>query len=448
MSRTTRQARRGRLSRWPTAITAACLLGLVATAGAAQAGSVTPARSARAQVTAARSGRSQAPPENMSPATHHLMLAQIPLDNAATRIRRVAAGPGAGHDGLVQIAVDDAAHRLTVYWHGKVPADLRRLLDSLSRHLTIRVVAARYSAAELSQAVSQVMQARSGLSITQAGPLTDGSGIRVGVAGAVPAISRLRALRLRVPVTLIHRSAARAATCYATLNQTVGSDNIGQPSRCDDLSPGFWGGAVLINANHGNGCSTGFGMHSTVDSKTYLVTASHCGNLGEPFLNGQLGETVGSVYLEKHSHDDAAVLANSGNQYYDGAGIYQGDTHHSKFVGGEQPSNVGDLLCESGAYGGVMCGIQVFALNLTMSYLDEDTGTTITVVNVAEMSKGFGGDNNGFLTPGDSGGPVFSLASNNRVTAKGINLAIDASDNYYMTIDWVSADFKVTVNTG
>jgi hypothetical protein len=45
-------------------------------------------------------------------------------------------------------------------------------------------------------------------------------------------------------------------------------------------------------------------------------------------------------------------------------------------------------------------------------------------------------------------GPVFSVASNNRVTAKGINLAIDFSDNYYMTIDWVSADFKVTVNTG
>jgi hypothetical protein len=85
---------------------------------------------------------------------------------------------------------------------------------------------------------------------------------------------------------------------------------------------------------------------------------------------------------------------------------------------------------------------------LTLSYYDDDAGEYITVSNVAETTKGSGGYGNGLLTPGDSGGPVFSLASAGHVTAKGLNLAVNSTNNFFMTIDWVSSDFKVSVNTG
>jgi hypothetical protein len=391
-----------------------------------------------------------ATPDGMSASTYRLMLAQIPLDAAATKIRHAAAHLPATGGSLDQIAVDDAHHRLTVYWHGKVPPAIKQLLASLRRHVGIEVAAARYSAAQLDQAVAQAMHARSGVPVTGAGPLTDGSGIQVFVGGARPTISARTLLGVTVPVKFVTMTAPRPATCWSTSGSTVPGDTLSAPARCNDLSPGYWGGAVIINQTYGNGCSTGFGVHSTVDSKTYMLTDSHCGNTGDSFNNGQRNQTLGSIYLENHGHDDAAIQASVGNAYYDGSGIYQGDTHNAKLVSGEQPSSVGDRLCESGAYGGVICALQIpqNGLNLTLSYYDDDAGEYITVSNVAETTKGSGGYGNGLLTPGDSGGPVFSLASAGHVTAKGLNLAVNSTNNFFMTIDWVSSDFKVSVNTG
>jgi hypothetical protein len=270
----------------------------------------------------------------------------------------------------------------------------------------------------------------------------------VGVTGALPGASAQIRLRAGMPVTFVHSSPPRAATCWKTAGQSVPGDTLSAPARCNDLYPGYWGGAVIINQTWGNGCSTGFGVHSTVDSKTYMLTDSHCGNAGDYFDNGQQNQSLGYIYGENHGHDDAAILANVGNRYYDGAGIYQGDTHNTKLVSGQQPSSVGDYLCESGAYGGVICNLKIIALNLTLTYYDEDAGQNITVTRVAETTRGSGGYGNGLLTPGDSGGPVFSLAAAGHVTAKGLNLAVSSTNNYFMTIDWISSDFKVTVNTG
>jgi hypothetical protein len=399
----------------------------------------------------AMAGASPAPraviPDGMSALTYHRMVAQIPLDDAATRIRQAVARPGQGHAGLVQIWVDDDHNQLTVYWHGTVPADIARLLASLRHRVQVRVAAARYSTAQLDQAVSRVFRSQPGVRVTMAGPLPDGSGIEVGIAGTARAAAALRLPHMGVAVKIVTRPPLRPATCHQNSAKTVPSDTLGPPARCNDLPPGFWGGAVIINQVHGNGCSTGFGVHSTVDSKQYMLTASHCGNDRDSFKNGQETQTLGNMYGENHAHDDGAILTSPGNAYYDGPGIFKGDTHNTKLVAGEQPSNKGDWVCESGAYGGVMCSMQITALNLTYSEYDPDDGNTYIVSRIAETTLGSGGDNGGLLTDGDSGGPVFSLAANNKVTAKGINLGVGAS-NDFMTIDWVSSDFKVQVNTG
>jgi hypothetical protein len=153
----------------------------------------------------------------------------------------------------------------------------------------------------LDQAVAQVMHARSGVPITGAGPLTDGSGIQVFVAGARPAISPQALFRVSVPVKFATMTSPRPAACWANSGQTVPGDTLSAPARCNDMSPGYWGGAVIINQTYGNGCSTGFGVHSTVDSKTYMLTDSHCGNAGDSFTNGQQNQTLGSIYGENHT---------------------------------------------------------------------------------------------------------------------------------------------------
>src|SRR5215469_3944427 len=135
-------------------------------------------------------------PYGMSPITYHRMLAQIPLDAAAEQIRRAAARPGAGHAGFVQIKVDADHAMLTVYWHGRVPADMQRLFAALRNRIRVAVVPARYSVAQLEQAVTQVLHSHSGLTITgPVGPLADGSGIQVGVANRIPALTGAAARR-------------------------------------------------------------------------------------------------------------------------------------------------------------------------------------------------------------------------------------------------------------
>src|SRR5215469_5537801 len=57
-------------------------------------------------------------PFGMSALTYHRMVAQIPLDRAATRIRAAVARPGTGHAGFVEVWVDADHHLVTVYWHG------------------------------------------------------------------------------------------------------------------------------------------------------------------------------------------------------------------------------------------------------------------------------------------------------------------------------------------
>jgi hypothetical protein len=369
----------------------------------------------------------QAPPDGMSASTYHRMLAQIPLENAAARIRRAVARPGTGHNGFVEIWINADRNQVTVYWHGPVPADIKNLFASLRKRMRVDVAAARYSSAQLQQAVNHVMRGSYRARVVVAGPLPDGSGIQVGVSGAVPAIPAQRLFRVSVPIRVWPGASSR------------------EESRNDDM-PQFWGGAVL---NTTDDCSTGFGVHSTVDSRVYMLTAGHCGTIGQSFTNGTGSETLGKMTHNSAKHDDAMIETNSGNAYYDGPGINQGDTSNFKVVAGQAPSAVGEWLCESGAMGGVKCGLQVACLN-------QQIGSNVNVAFASPISgnrcnPGATSDS-AFPVAGDSGGPVFSAAANNKVTAKGIvkgvTIAYGSQFMAFNTIDWISRDFLVTVNTG
>jgi hypothetical protein len=72
---------------------------------------------------------------------------------------------------------------------------------------------------------------------------------------------------------------------------------------------------------------------------------------------------IGAITDVPGEHDWAAIPAGTGDQIYYGPGIYSGDTHATRTVAGQHATSVGDSLCESGSFGGLLCNFTVSALN-------------------------------------------------------------------------------------
>jgi hypothetical protein len=392
-------------------------------------------------------------PDGMSQAMYHQMMAQIPLERVADQIQAAAARPGAGHDGFFDTWLDVDHHTVTVYWHGTMPGDIAALIAGLrSPSVTVRVASARYSMTELTAAV------RRGL--TQPGvlsgqPLNDGSGIQLNLAQAGPAthaglagaaapdLGSTLTASLGVPV----RTGTGGPVTFQATCVFSGGTALAAPSRCDDRQPGYWGGNVIINTANGSGCSSAFGMHSVSTGLLYLATAAHCSENasgtpvnGVTFTNGDRTQTVGTSVDVPGPHDEALIGTSSGNQYYDGPGIYAGDTHNTKRVVGQGGVSINQSLCESGAFGGVICGFTVEAINVS------PTGDPFNSLTEAVSTTGR------YTIAGDSGGPWFTLAGTGTVTARGIHegLTIDGAGNQvelFTPITVLANDSGVAVNT-
>jgi hypothetical protein len=349
-------------------VLAASVACLVASASAVSVAAGRPARTHPAHHPALLAGR---PPDGMSWRMYHLMQAQQPLDAAAAQIQALSAKPGPAHVGFFETKVEPSLGILTVYWHGPVPANAQRLISWLRAKVEIRVVKTRYSLAALNRAVLTAIHASR--RVTGGWPATDGSGIDVGVrrTSARSAASLAAALRSRlgVPVTAVPAGADQLQACAVPGSNT----NLGPGSRCDDLE-NFWGGDVIQSPFVF--CTGGFGVHNSSGGE-YLLTAAHCAYNGSGYANGitfHNGQTSGSVHYQlvgnitdvPGPHDAAVIPTGTGAQYYDGPGIFNGDTTNTKFVSGQQATSVGDSLCESGAFGGVLCGFIVRQLNVSL----------------------------------------------------------------------------------
>jgi hypothetical protein len=389
----------------------------------------------------AHPARPGSPPYGMSWRVYHLMLAQQPLDAAATSIQALAAKPGPAHAGFFETAVDASQHVLTVYWHGPVPANVQRLISGLQTKITIRVVKTRYSLAALNRDVRAAIH--SGRGVVGGYPMTDGSGIVLGVHASNPryGTSVASALRSRFGVPVV---VTRGALDHPQYCAPYSSDPLGPGSRCNDW-PAFWGGDVIQSSYVY--CTGGFGVHDRYGYQ-YLITAAHCAYNGSGYVNGitfhngqdpSHWKLIGNITDVPGPHDWAVIPASSGNQYYDGPGIYNGDTYRTKTVHAQQGTSVGDWLCESGAFGGVLCSMRAVALN----YSDG------TWNSMALASSGTGN----LTADGDSGGPWFSLYSGcSCVWAKGIHHGLywngSAWDEVFTPITVATYDNGITVNTG
>jgi hypothetical protein len=346
--------------------------------------------------------------------------------------------------GFTDIVVDpdpDHSH-LRLYWKGKLPQRVERILAHLPKGVTADVVAAQYSKAELHAARNRLLKGgkpvdlrlsagSTPLRITSIGPAGDGSGLVIGY-DEDRGVGRRDAMD---PLTNSSRqtrsSQVRAITAHMTgVNvQVVYKPLVEDTSRQQDSSP-WYGGAALKNPGGGI-CSSGFAVTSTTTSWTgspYLLTSAyHCGptNAAEWHTwwgNVQIG--YGDLYQSSGPDDVIGIVPDSGAT---GGRLYDGpptDTSgYSKAVVGWGHNNRGEYVCTDGANGGVHCNVQISQTDIGV------TGGNGIYRPITDLAYATSGTPGGVAAVnGDSGGPVFAGVNNYTADeARGTITALDTT---------------------
>ncbi|MFI7452880.1 hypothetical protein ACIBQX_35725 [Nonomuraea sp. NPDC049714] len=324
------------------------------------------------------------------------MLAQRPAAEVAHEIRMAVEKEG--RTGLAGIALDGAA--LDVWWKGKLPDPIRRIIDSAT-DVKISVHGAAYSQNDLTKAAAALeadMRDNPQSSLHSIRYLVDGSGVTVETT-AKEADIRATLVRLagRLPVKVITSPEWRAHTWR-------------QGDTMD-----FWGGGRIINKTAGSGCSAGF----AVAGGAGMLTAGHCGQRGNEFTNGDLSVTFGWARNKHTAHDLLLIPTNAEGRIYFGDADAIKSVEMSKAVVGWDWAWPGELVCQSGATSGTVCGTRN-----TDTYAMSYCPSNIPGLCLSDMILGENIANVVASRPGDSGGPVFTFASGEsgepRVIAKGI----------------------------
>jgi streptogrisin D len=314
----------------------------------------------------------------LAPADAQRMATQRPLVAAASVVRwELERHAYAGSAGIV--LEDDA---VALWWKGEVPAAMRRVLDRAARTAPIRVRTADHSVAELRGAAGRLRAAWPGgdAAIEAIKLRPDGSGLVV----SVPAAARPVAVpSVGVPVDVASEAPLRPV------------------SRDDDFAP-WKGGATIVNRDQGTACTSGFGVRN--GSASYILTAGHCGQSGQHFTDAR-GEAIGTIGPRNQDHDVELVPTSSVDGY-----VYIGTPTDGTvaLVQGWDWTFVGEYLCQSGVSSSRDLGRPVCNLKVLFFYSDRED------LVEAEQTEG-----QPAARPGDSGGPIYSVAANGKIVAKG-----------------------------
>ncbi|GAA2516379.1 hypothetical protein [Pilimelia columellifera] len=317
-----------------------------------------------------------------------------------------------GDSGYAGLITDPANSHITLYWHGLVPDSVTQATKNDSDVTVAVVPSAKYSYQRLLKARDEVITNRltiDGTEVVSAGPLGDGSGLRVGVKGD----------EVMVAGAAIQ---AQISTAAGGVSVTVVSENpeisVAGPDTVDSLrrsildrkSDPAYGGARWKPNNRG-GCSEGFTLGEKVNSA--MATAAHCIDLNEDAYSWN-GQQYGKV-SDRYTNRDIAVIRPtmlSGPAFFQPS-MFWGDHNRQSLrpVSGLSGNHLGMLTCSSGAYSGTICDIKIVATGTTHCYPDKFCAYGLVDVQTINGGPVWG--------PGDSGGPI-STSNDETLYANGI----------------------------
>jgi hypothetical protein len=304
------------------------------------------------------------------------------------RLRQVAdrlrgATDDGQRSGFAGIELSVERRVVTLHWQGKLPSNIDGLVATQRVHAQVEVKPARYSRQQLMAVADRIVKDstnKTGARVVRVAVPVDGHALEVGVENA--AQQRLQLAASAGDVEVVVSDDKPAQTLY---------------SRVAD-SPPFWGGARTINQNTGWGCSTGFAVNK--DGFTAMLSAGHCGDIGDTFTNGDGSYSLGQVIEKSHTPDTMVILTSTAGRVYDGDAWGSS----SRPVAGTAPNYVGGYMCTLGGYSGTRCDVVVQGVD---EWIFTDVGWLGPLVRAeqAQYTNAAG--------EGDSGGPVISLTGPN-----------------------------------
>lgn len=357
----------------------------------------------------------------LTPQAAALMKAQGPLISAANRLQKMAdADPASGWAGAT---IDAADGKITVYWHGSLPAIAEsELASDRAAGLKVEVAAAAANRKDFQKEIDRLLQnASTTKPLSSTAPVITGMGVASDFTGITVGISQPAAASMTDSVALTRTNYPVLSTAILPLNfATADAPVSDKATRQADTIPYYAGGQTLMGA--GGGCTLGYsawngGQHG-------IMTAAHCG--WDDFRTGA-NVSIGRTSKISYSYDEQFIPTNSGVAVWDGTSITDasGAGQFSKVVDSTSGVFNGQWLCMSGAYSGATCNIKVVSNSWSRPVTDADGVTRNATVWTTEKL-----DHGAAEGSGDSGGPVFSLTADlNRDIAVGLITAHDSNTN-------------------
>ncbi|MGP3919276.1 trypsin-like serine protease [Nonomuraea sp. 10N515B] len=210
-----------------------------------------------------------------------------------------------------------------------------------------------------------------------------------------------------------------------------------QTARHNDTSP-FFGGARTTTSS----CTTGFAWKH--EGVPYLVTAGHCVSLHQNYYMPVPHYAVGKVTSDNWDTIRGTVKFPSQSYYAGDLGLVRlaGGNNAAPYVyTANATSNTrrevagpwsraprrGDKYCTGGATTGELCGWTVSQTGVTVKY--SSGGVARNMVKGSKTGR--------CTAAGDSGGPIYTVRSDGKIVAKGINSGGGGggSNNYGGTFD-------------
>jgi hypothetical protein len=282
--------------------------------------------------------------------------------------------------GFTGIELSASQRSIIVHWQGTPPPEARRLMAGVRSQVPVVVKPARYSHRQLLAAARKVVDAERpvGSPIVRVAVPVDGHALEIGARNAPQQRSRA--------------TAAAGGVAVVVSEETPKAHFYGRP----DDTPPFWGGARIVNQNQSTVCSTGFALRRNATGATAMLTAAHCGAVGNTYSNGTGSRVLGSVIERSVVPDTEVVSASASGMVYDGDAW----SNSARRVSGTAPNFVGDYTCTLGGYSGTRCDVVVAGVGEFVSF----GGSLIGPLVRAEQRQ-----HSNAAGLGDSGGPVISL---------------------------------------